>query len=940
MNLGKALNILEADFKPLGLLGGLHFVVAAAHALFDIGATSLLVAHLGAEVLPQVYVGSALLLIVTGGFLIPFIDRLDRAKLFRATLVVFATLLIASYYLGGLAPELSYRGLYLLCYLMKSLLFLQFWLIAGEVCELRQAKRLFPILLGFSLAGGLTASVAASFLPQWIPTEDLLLIAGMLLILGLVPSQRISRLYRSELQPLPLRTKVRLSDTWRQLRSDLATSLGSPLLRNLSLCFFLFALLAQVLDFLMGKAAGLRFVDPSGAVNPQSLTSFYAALNAGVIGTGALVQFLIANRVISSIGVTRGQIVSPLAMIAGFGSIGVALAITGNGLGSAFFFTVLASRAIQKVLRISIYRSSTDLIFNPIPSERRGRAKAFKETIIEPSGVLAGGLLLMVSGLFDIKVLVIGSFVASGVFLVMSFRLKAHYLESLVHVLREKSRFRYAFPTRLMSHAKHGAEGTGTVSDLERALDTQEVSVRLLAVEVAAELREPAAGPVLVRRFRQETDPKVRATMIAALGKLLRRRAESLTALEPSLEDEDPRVRANGIEALAQIGITESSVFLPPFAGDPEPRIRANTAVAFSKLDPDAGGQKGREILVEMSGSEEQSVQLSGLFGLGEMGDYESIETLEKALGHHQTSVRRRALMSLARSGRRRAIDRLIQFLEEGNGATRHMATRAIESCGESAIDPLVLALWSTDVDARRFIVRALGHIGSPKAIQALIHILSLEAEEAYYDLVRLEQISDLPQTSGVRLLAESLSQRVEQAKANTLRVLYFVYGNRRGMRLILSNLNHSEPYVRASAIEALEVRVDPSLIEGVLPLFEHSNLKIVAEHGSSYFQLPSKKPLEVLIEMAGDRSRWLRACSLYALGQVGDEAALPLLERRVNDPYELARLNAIEAIGNLAGAAGLTLLERIRNESGGRVREYSETSLRRIRARIAQPTG
>ncbi len=104
MNLNKTLNVLEADLKPLGLLGWLHFVVAAAHALFDIGATSLLVSNLGAEALPQVYVGSALLLIITGLFVIPIIDRLDRAKLFGTTLVVFATLLIASYYLGDLAP--------------------------------------------------------------------------------------------------------------------------------------------------------------------------------------------------------------------------------------------------------------------------------------------------------------------------------------------------------------------------------------------------------------------------------------------------------------------------------------------------------------------------------------------------------------------------------------------------------------------------------------------------------------------------------------------------------------------------------------------------------------------------------------------------------------------------------------------------------------------
>ena len=199
------------------------------------------------------------------------------------------------------------------------------------------------------------------------------------------------------------------------------------------------------MDFLMGKAASLRFVDSYGAVDPQALTSFYAALNGSVIGTGAVVQFLLANRLISSIGVTRGQLAGPLAFLLGFGSIGAVLMATGSQLGAGFFLVVLAGRAIQKVIRISIYRSSTDLIFNPIPSERRGRAKALKETIIEPTGALVGGLFLLASGFFDLKVLLGTSFALSVVFLLLSFQVKAHYLESLVHVLKEKSRFRFAF---------------------------------------------------------------------------------------------------------------------------------------------------------------------------------------------------------------------------------------------------------------------------------------------------------------------------------------------------------------------------------------------------------------------------------------------------------------------------------------------------------------
>jgi len=111
----------------------------------------------------------------------------------------------------------------------------------------------------------------------------------------------------------------------------------------------------------------------------------------------------------------------------------------------------------------------------------------------------------------------------------------------------------------------------------------------------------------------------------------------------------------------------------------------------------------------------------------------------------------------------------------------------------------------------------------------------------------------------------------------------------------------------------------------------------VVAEHGGSYFKLPSKQPMEVLSALAGDRSRWIRACALYAAGQVGGAKALPILERRLTDPYELARLNAIEAMGNLAGVASLPLLEAMGKDSEGQIREYCSVAIQRIRQRAAR---
>ena len=94
---------------------------------------------------------------------------------------------------------------------------------------------------------------------------------------------------------------------------------------------------------------------------------------------------------------------------------------------------------------------------------------------------------------------------------------------------------------------------------------------------------------------------------------------------------------------------------------------------------------------------------------------------------------------------------RVIRYLEKGDGVTRHMASRALAACGDTAVDPPIIALWSSNVDVRRYVVEALGHSGTPRAIQALVHILSLEAEEAHNDLLLLEKLRQLPQSSGMR---------------------------------------------------------------------------------------------------------------------------------------------------------------------------------------------
>ena len=90
-----------------------------------------------------------------------------------------------------------------------------------------------------------------------------------------------------------------------------------------------------------------------------------------------------------------------------------------------------------------------------------------------------------------------------------------------------------------------------------------------------------------------------------------------------------------------------------------------------------------------------------------------------------------------------------------------------------------------------------------------------------------------------------------------------------------------------------------------------------------------------MLAELTRHRSPWVRACAIYVVGRAGDTNDLEPLEERLDDPYQLARLNAIEAIGRLGNQESLQRLETLRSESAGTVKIYADAAMDEIRARI-----
>ena len=123
---------------------------------------------------------------------------------------------------------------------MKGIVFLQFWLLAGDLFDLRQAKRLFPVLLGFSLVGGVAASIVASCFRDGFRPKRSSRRPGILLLAAIVPVRMVGTDLHRRRPAVP--RAHGLSDVWKGLRGDVEFSFRTPLLRTISSFILLLAL--------------------------------------------------------------------------------------------------------------------------------------------------------------------------------------------------------------------------------------------------------------------------------------------------------------------------------------------------------------------------------------------------------------------------------------------------------------------------------------------------------------------------------------------------------------------------------------------------------------------------------------------------------------------------------------------------------------------------
>jgi AAA family ATP:ADP antiporter len=281
---------------------------------------------------------------------------------------VFSTLLhAAEWALLPSSPRAVSAFTYVHIIALGPVLLTGFWSLASERFDPREARRRFGQITAFGTIGAVTGPLVAERVAQFTSTNDLLLFLALLQIVCFPLVLTFGAGWRGE-------------EEEADSASILKVLAGSPHLLRLALFVVLITMSAATLDYLFKVQVYGAFA----AGQPR--TRFFLLFNAVTAALSFAAQAALSGLWLRRFGPGRTVSVLPLA-------VGGASAASMFLPGAA---PLIVTRALEQLLRGSLFRSGYELFYTPMPPDEKRAAKPVIDIGADRSGDLLANTLIQV----------------------------------------------------------------------------------------------------------------------------------------------------------------------------------------------------------------------------------------------------------------------------------------------------------------------------------------------------------------------------------------------------------------------------------------------------------------------------------------------------------------------------------------------------------------
>ena len=264
-----------------------------------------------------------------------------------------------------------------------------------------------------------------------------------------------------------------------------------------------------------------------------------------------------------------------------------------------------------------------------------------------------------------------------------------------------------------------------------------------------------------------------------------------------------------------------------------------------------------------------------------------NIDALVTQLQDLSPDVRIGAVEALAKSGDSEAVAPLITALQDEFESVRGCALQGLKDIGPPAVPLLIVALKNPARQVRRKASCVLDHIG-----YELKEIADFRAVEPLIDA--LKDPTSVVRSHSVTALGKIGGPQALPAVITTLKV-----------EAVRSALDIGVCY---RAIEALH-RLGELAAQCLIPALKHPDTAIRRKAATLLGKTGEAGAVELLVIALKDKHSRVRSRAAHALGRIGDSTAIAPLTAAIKDAAPNVRINALHALGKFgeSTAAALT---------------------------------
>jgi AAA family ATP:ADP antiporter len=765
--------------------------------------------------------------------------------------------------------------------LFSVVLVSQGWLVASNIFNPREAKRLYGLLGVALVIGAWSGGEFTNMVVRRVGTNNLLPVAALLVVLAYIAFRVAAAQKGVSLNAASAADDEEADFSLHDMVGDVVRNRHLQTIVGIMVMMFI---VDSLVDFQLQVMA-------KNAFEGEDLTAFLGRFYGTYLNlTEFIFQFFLTTLVVSTFGVGGTMQVMPVAVF--LSSLGTA--------GMPNVTTSSIARLTEASTRYTLNRTGIELLYMPLPIELRNRVKAFIDIFVDRFSRGVGGLILVavvaMNGDEDIprlvRIVAIIAIVMTLPWIILSQQARKEYVATI--------RKRLAARQLDLESARVTVEDAGTIALLEQTAANGQARQAAYALSLLGQAAGYDLNPQLAKLAlspHAEVRAKVYELARASLFPDLRERAlDEIRTADPAAApaavayalavspDRRELIREwmenpNPVIARAALAASDGDMVTPEWINQAAVHLSADRrALAAHALG--VAGDQGSDALQRLLRDVDASVVTAACRSAGVLCNRAYVHPLVFLLPNPH--LRGDAIAALAAFGPR-IIGSLGDMIDDKTvpAAVRRHIPRVLKMIPDQrSVEVLLKATIHPDSQIREAALKGLNRLraSAPKLeFEARFITPQIMTEARTYFELHAEKTA-LAGKEGATLLPVTrlLTRSIEERQAKTLdrlfRMLALQYPPKEMYSAYLAVRSHRPAEVTA-ALEFLDNVVDREVKRILIPLLDAPSH--LAQRGKELFGVEARTVESAIRELILSGDPWLAPCAQAAATELNLRTAL-----------------------------------------------------------------